>query len=84
VRKRLEFIGLTFFWHSDELFLNEEGVYHDLLHNKYIENKNLLRLKQKPTYSSFWKVLVGVKEDLFSTWSFVIRDIVKTRFWEDT
>jgi hypothetical protein len=43
--------------------LNEEGVWQELLYNKYLWNKSLLKVTTKPTDSPFWKELMGVKDD---------------------
>jgi hypothetical protein len=46
--------------------LNEEGVWQELLHNKYLKNKTLSQVTAKPTDSPFWKGLMGGKDDFFS------------------
>jgi hypothetical protein len=46
--------------------LNEEGVWQELLHNKYLSQKTLAEVQAKPTDSPFWKGLMRVKEDFFS------------------
>jgi hypothetical protein len=35
--------------------LTEEGVWQQLLHNKFLKNKTLAQVKEKLTDSSFWK-----------------------------
>jgi hypothetical protein len=64
--------------------LNEEGVWQELLHNKYLKNKTLSQVTAKPTDSPFWKGLMGVKDDFFSRGSFTIGNGQQVRFWEDT
>jgi hypothetical protein len=41
-------------------------VWQELLYNKYLRNKSLSQVTAKPTDSSFWKGLMGVKDDFFS------------------
>jgi hypothetical protein len=64
--------------------LNEEGVWQEILHNKYLKNKTLSQVTAKPTDSPFWKGLMGVKEDFFSWGSFSVGNGQQVRFWEDT
>jgi hypothetical protein len=45
--------------------LQEEGVWQQLLHNKYIKNKTLAQVEVKPTDSPFWKGLMRVKPEFF-------------------
>jgi hypothetical protein len=33
--------------------LSEEGVWQEMLHNKYIKNKTLAQVEEKTTYSPF-------------------------------
>jgi len=64
--------------------LNEEGVWQELLHNKYLHSKTLAQVEAQPTDSPFWKGLMRVKEDFFIRGSFKIGNGETTRFWEDT
>ena len=64
--------------------LNEEGVWQELLHNKYLSQKTLAQVKAKPTDSPFWRGLMGVKDEFFSRGCFHVGDRQGTRFWEDT
>jgi hypothetical protein len=43
--------------------VNENGVWQQILHNKYLHSKTLSQVTSKPTDSPFWKGLVKVKED---------------------
>jgi len=63
--------------------LHGRGVWHDILHNKYLSNKTLSQVGAKPTDSPFWKSLMRVKDDFFKRGSFNIGDGLQTRFWED-
>jgi hypothetical protein len=60
-----------------------EGVWQELLTNKYIRCKTLSQVQAKPTDSPFWKEIMGVKDNFFKCGSFVIGDGSGTRFWED-
>ena len=64
--------------------MNEEGVWQELLTNKYLHSKTLSQVAVKPTDSPFWKGLMKVRSDFFKRGSFVIGDGMNTRFWEDT
>jgi hypothetical protein len=39
--------------------LNEDGVWQELVHSKYLIQKTLLGVQAKPTHSPFWKGLMG-------------------------
>jgi mannosylglycoprotein endo-beta-mannosidase len=63
--------------------LNEEGVWQELIQNKYLHSKTLSQVKAKPNDSPFWKGLLKVKDDFFSKGSFELGNGLDTRFWED-
>jgi hypothetical protein len=63
--------------------LNEDGVWQELLHNKYLHSKTLSQVSAQPFDSPFWKGLMRVKEDFFSRGSFKVGNGLTTRFWED-
>jgi hypothetical protein len=63
--------------------LNEEGVWQELLHNKYLRHKTLSAVQAKPTDSSFWKGLMRVKEEFFNRGFFQIGNGMNTRVCED-
>jgi hypothetical protein len=63
--------------------LNEERVWKDLLHNKYLKHKNGHN-SQMTAASQFWKGLMGFKDELFSRGSFSIGNGLETWFWENT
>jgi hypothetical protein len=50
--------------------LNEEGVWQELLQNKYLRHKTLSDVQAKPTDSPFWKGLMEVKGGFFFRGSF--------------
>jgi hypothetical protein len=64
--------------------LHEEGVWQELLTNKYLKTKTLAQVHANPTDSQFWKGLMAVKEDFFSKGRFQVGDGTSVRFWEDT
>jgi exonuclease III len=64
--------------------MNEEGVWQELLNNKYVKDKTLSQVSAKPTDSHFWKGLMGVKDLFFERGSSIIGNGQNTRFWEDT
>jgi hypothetical protein len=64
--------------------LNEEGLWQELLHNKYLRTQTLSQVTAKPSDSPFWKGLMGVKDEFFSRGSFTVGNGQSTRFWEDT
>ena len=51
--------------------LTEEGMWQQLLLNKYVKNKTLAQVEVKPMDSPFWKGLMRVKNES------------SVRFWED-
>ena len=64
--------------------LTEEGVWHELITNKYLHSKSLSQVKAKPTDSPFWKGLMKVKDEFFDRGCFRVGNGEQTRFWEDT
>jgi hypothetical protein len=64
--------------------LEEGGVCHDLITNKYLHSKSLSQVKVKASDSPFWKGLMKLKDDFFERASFTIGNGESTRFWEDT
>jgi hypothetical protein len=63
--------------------LTEEGVWQELLHNKYLVNQNLTQVEAKMPDSPFWKGLMGVKDEFFAHGVSKIGDGRDIRFWED-
>lgn len=64
--------------------LNEEGMWQELLQNKYLRGDTLSHTSIRPTDSPFWKGLMKVKDDFFSRGMFILGDGTGIRFWEDT
>jgi hypothetical protein len=63
--------------------LHEQGVWQELLTNKYLNNKTLSQVEAKPTDSQFWKGLMRVKDDFFRNGHFELGNGSSVRFWED-
>jgi hypothetical protein len=62
---------------------NEDGVWQELLHNKYLSQKSLSEVQAKPMDSPFWKGIMRVKEKFMAKGSFKLGDGSGVRFWED-
>jgi hypothetical protein len=63
--------------------LNEDGVWQELIQNKYLSQKTLSEVQPKPTDSPFWKGLMQVKDDFFARGRFTLGNGQSIRFWED-
>ena len=63
--------------------LSEEGMWQELVQNKYLSNKTLSEVQMKPTDSPFWKGLMGVRDEFFQRGKFHLGDGMTVRFWED-
>ena len=63
--------------------LSEDGVWHELICNKYLHSKSLSRVRARPTDSPFWKGLLKVKDEIFKRGSFLVGNGESTRFWKD-
>lgn len=64
--------------------LMNEGVWEEIIQNKYLKTKTLSQVTAKPTDSPFWKGLMNVKDEFFKRGSLVVGNGQNTRFWEDT
>ena len=63
--------------------LNEEGVWQELMSNKYLRGKTLAQVQPKPTDSPFWRGIMSVRQGFFDRGSFAVGNGQGTRFWED-
>ncbi|WVZ62477.1 hypothetical protein U9M48_012225 [Paspalum notatum var. saurae] len=63
---------------------NEEGIWQQLLRNKYLRNNTLSQVERKPGDSQFWSSLMGVKAQFLNLGSFILKNGTQVRFWEDT
>src|SRR6185503_17897437 len=64
--------------------VNEEGLWQDLLRNKYLKNKILSQVQKKAGDSQFWMGLLTIKDQFFGLGKFHIKDGKQIMFWEDT
>ena len=62
---------------------NEEGIWQELLRNKYLKDKTLGQVNKKLGDSYFWTSLMGVKDKFLSLGCFSLKDGSQIRFWED-
>ena len=66
------------------LALEPEGMWAQILRNKYLHSKTLAQVTVRPNDSPFWKGLMRVKETFFHRVKLIVGDETTTRFWEDT
>jgi hypothetical protein len=64
--------------------LHGDGVWHELIMNKYLHSKTLSQVQTKDSDSPFWKGLMKMKYDFFSRGQFQVGNGLETRFWEDS
>jgi hypothetical protein len=64
--------------------INQEGVWQELLHNKYLNNKTLSQVTVQPHDSPFKRGPMKVKDEFFKRGSFIVNNGMSTRFWDDT
>ena len=63
--------------------LTEEGVWLEILKNKYMKGRPLTTVTVKPRDSQFWKGLMKVKDQFLQFGTFSTKSGVDIRFWED-
>jgi hypothetical protein len=51
---------------------NEDGIWQELLRNKYLKNKSLGQVNKKLGYSHFWMGLMGVRDKFISLGRFKV------------
>ena len=61
-----------------------EGMWVQILKNKYLQSKTLAQVTVRPNNSPFWKGLMRTKKPFFQRVKFNIGNGNATRFWEDT
>uniref|UniRef100_A0A453CKC8 Reverse transcriptase zinc-binding domain-containing protein n=1 Tax=Aegilops tauschii subsp. strangulata TaxID=200361 RepID=A0A453CKC8_AEGTS len=61
-----------------------EGMWVQILWNKYLHSKTLAQVTARPTDSPFWKGLMRTKATFFQRVKFLVGNGHTTRFWEDT
>ena len=62
---------------------NEEGMWKQLLRNKYLRTKTLSLVCKKAGDSHFWLSLMGVKDKFLNLGKFKLNSGSQIRFWED-
>jgi hypothetical protein len=63
------------------ILLSEEGMWQQLVHNKYLKNKTLARVEDKPNDSHFWKGLMHVKHEFSKRGFFKVGNEMSVRLW---
>ncbi|VAH70650.1 unnamed protein product [Triticum turgidum subsp. durum] len=64
--------------------LSENGVWQEIIRNKYVGSNAISQVHWKPGDSHFWSGLMKAKELFFQFGTFSVRDGSQVRFWEDT
>jgi hypothetical protein len=64
--------------------MNGDGVWQQLLRNKYLRDKSLKQAQYTPGVSQFWAGLMKVKREFLSLGNFDLGDGSQVRFWEDS
>ena len=64
--------------------LNGDGVWQQLLKNKYLRDKTLTQVQYMSGDSQFWTGLMKVKDEFLSMCRFDLGDGSQVRFWEDS
>ena len=63
--------------------LTEDGVWLEIIKNKYLKGKPLTTVTIKLRDSQFWKGLMKVKNQFLQFGTFSAKSRVDVRFWED-
>jgi len=71
---------LSKWWYK---LLTSEGIWQQILHNKYIGSKPLAQVEWKCGDSHFWSCLMKAKRDFLRFGTFIVKDGSQVRFWED-
>uniref|UniRef100_A0A452XBT8 Reverse transcriptase zinc-binding domain-containing protein n=1 Tax=Aegilops tauschii subsp. strangulata TaxID=200361 RepID=A0A452XBT8_AEGTS len=64
--------------------LTENGVWQEIIRNKYVGSNAISQIHWKPGDSHFWSGVMKAKEFFFQFGTFSVRDGSQVRFWEDT
>ena len=62
------------------LSVETEGMWVQILRNKYLRTKTLAQATARPTDSPFWKGLMRIKITFFQRVKFIVGNGTKTRF----
>ena len=63
--------------------INQEGIWQNLLRNKYLKNQTIVQVQKKAGDFHFWVRLVKVKDTFINFGTFRLNDGKQIRFWED-
>jgi hypothetical protein len=63
--------------------LNEDGMWQQLLKNKYLGDKSLAQISRRSGDSHFWSGLMKIKDQFLRLGHFQVGDGQNTRFWQD-
>ena len=63
--------------------LNEDGMWQQLLKNKYLGEKSLSQISRRQGDSQFWSGLMNIKDQFLRGGHFKVRNGQATRFWKD-
>lgn len=63
--------------------LNGDGIWQQILKNKYLGSKTISQVEKKSGDSHFLSGLMNVKEDLLNYMTFKLQNGEQIRFWED-
>ncbi|WVZ90234.1 hypothetical protein U9M48_036551 [Paspalum notatum var. saurae] len=95
VLKKLDYFRSRFFWQGDEnkkkyrlakwtiLLIAFDGLWQQILRNKYVGSKPLVQVEWKVGDSHFWSCLMKVKLDFLRFGTFIVKDRSQVKFWED-
>jgi hypothetical protein len=64
--------------------INDDGIWQQLLKNKYLRDKTLTEVQYMSGDSQFWAGLMKVKDEFLSMGRFDLGDGSQVRFWEDS
>jgi hypothetical protein len=77
----MNFSLLTKWWWKLE---QESGMWHEIIHAKYLKNKTIFSVTHKASDSPIWYDMLKVKDLYLQGRGVEIKDGRKTRFWYDS
>jgi hypothetical protein len=63
--------------------INEDGLWQQLLRNKYLYRYPLTKVTHRPGDSQCWSGLIKVKDIVLNLGKFILKNGEHIRFWED-
>ena len=63
---------------------NEDGMWQQLIRNKYLKNNTLSQVCKRPGDSQFWSGLMEIKSQFLNLGSFILKNGTQVSIWEDT